>query len=110
MLDDIEISNNQIAFCGDFNLIFDCKLETNGRNPVLKKTSLAKLIEIIESLNLSENQVSGFIQRRQDYFFVSNTLQDFFASFSTDHSPIFSHLKKGMVLFVEEDYGSLVSL
>ena len=29
MLDDIKISNKQIVFGSDFNLIFDCKLETN---------------------------------------------------------------------------------
>ena len=52
MLDDIEISNKQIIFGGVFNLIFDCKVETNGGNPVPKKKSLAKLIEINESLNL----------------------------------------------------------
>ena len=39
MLDDIETSNKQIVFWGDFDLIFDCKLETNGGNPVLKKKS-----------------------------------------------------------------------
>ena len=39
MLDDIETSNKLIVFWGDFNLIFDCKLETNGGNPVLKKKS-----------------------------------------------------------------------
>ena len=80
MLDDTEISNKQTAFGGDFNLIFDCKLETNGGNPVLKKKSLTKLIELNESLNLCDisrmrnllkkcytfhqNRVSGFIQRR----------------------------------------------
>ena len=52
MLGDKDISNKQIVFGGDFNLIFDCKLVTNGGNPVLKKKSLAKLIEINESLNL----------------------------------------------------------
>ena len=36
MLDDIEISNKQIVLGGDFNLIFDHKLETNSCNPVLK--------------------------------------------------------------------------
>ena len=50
----IEISNKQIVFGGDFNLIFDCKLETNSGNPVLKKKFLAKLIEINESLNLCD--------------------------------------------------------
>ena len=54
MLDDIEISNKQIVFGGDFNLIFDCKLETNGGNPVLKKKSLAKSTEINKSLNLCD--------------------------------------------------------
>ena len=39
MLDDIETSNKQIVFGADFNLIFDCKLETNGGNPVLKRKS-----------------------------------------------------------------------
>ena len=119
MLDDIEISNKQIVlvFGGDFSLIFYCKLETNSRNSVLKKKSIAKLIEINESLNLCDiwgirnsqkkrykfhqNQVSGFIQRRLDCFFVSNTLQDFvkkadvFAFFSTDHSPVFFSFEKG---------------
>ena len=116
MLDDIEVSSKQIVFGGDFNLIFDCKLETNRGNPVLKKNSLAKLIEINEILNLCDiwrirnplnkrytfhqNQVSGFIQRRLNYFFISNTLQDFvkkidvFASFPTDHSPIFFSFEK----------------
>ena len=54
MLDDIEISNKQIVFGGDFNLVLDCKLETNDGNPVLKKKSLANLIEINESLNLCD--------------------------------------------------------
>ena len=38
MLGDIEISNKQIAFLGDFYLICDCKLETNNGNLVLKKS------------------------------------------------------------------------
>ena len=54
MLDDIEISNKQIVIAGDFNLIFDCKLETSGGNPVLKKKSVAKLIKINESQNLCD--------------------------------------------------------
>ena len=116
MLDDIEISNKQIVFGGDFNLILDCKLETNDGYPVLKKKSLANLIEINESLNLydiwrirkppkkhytfHQNQASGFIQRWLDYFIISNTVQDFvqktdvFASFSTDHSSIFFSFEK----------------
>ena len=38
MLDDIEIFKKQVVFGDDFNLIFDCKLETNGGNPVLKRS------------------------------------------------------------------------
>ena len=110
MLDDIEISNKEIVFGGDFSLIFDCKLEPNCRNQVLKKRSLAKLVEINESLNLwytwgipnpqkkkkrciiDQNQVSGFNQRRQNYFFVSNTLQDFVKKTDVLHfSPLTIH-------------------
>ena len=66
-----------------------------GDNPVLKKKSLTKFIkikEIKESLNLCDiwrirhpkfkqytfrqNHSSGFIQRRLDYFFVPNVLQE----------------------------------
>ena len=54
MLDDIEIYNKKIIFGGDFNLILDCKLETNGGNLILRKKSLAKSIQISESLNLCD--------------------------------------------------------
>ena len=55
--------------------IEDCKLERNGRNTVLKKRSVAKLIKTNEKHAL---QISGcFIQKGLDYFFVSNTLQNF---------------------------------
>ena len=46
MLDDIEISNKQKVFVGDFNVIFDCELETSSENLVLKKKSLTKLVKI----------------------------------------------------------------
>ena len=47
-----------------------------------------------ENILLSDNNISGFIQRRLAYFFVSNLLQesvnktDVLAAFSTDHSPL----------------------
>ena len=44
ILNDIEISNKQVDFVGDFNVIFDCKRKTNDRNLVTRKKSLAKLI------------------------------------------------------------------
>ena len=43
MLVDIEISNKQIVFGVDFNLIFDCELAKNSRNPVLKKEVSSKI-------------------------------------------------------------------
>ena len=44
ILNDIEISNKQVDFIRDFNVIFDCKRKTNGRNLVIRKKTLAKLI------------------------------------------------------------------
>ena len=93
LLEDIDnISDKKIILGGDFNLLFDCNLEACGCNPVLKKKSLTKFIEIKESLNLCniwrirnpkfkwynfrQNRSSGFIQRRLDYFFVSGVLQE----------------------------------
>ena len=116
---------------GDFNLIFDCKFDVSGGNPILKKKYLAKLIEIKETLYLCDiwrirnpnvkrftfrqNHVSGFIERRLDFFLISNVLQesiiktDVLASFCTDHSPILFSLQlkdmptrgKGFWKFIE---------
>ena len=77
---------------GDLNLVFDCNLEACDGNPVLRKKSPTNFMEIKESLNLYEiwrirnpkfkrytfrqNHSPGFIQRRLDYFFVSNVLQE----------------------------------
>ena len=96
---------------GDFNLIFDCKFDASGGNPILKKKYLAKLIEIKETLYLCDiwrirnpnvrrftfrqNRVSGFIEQRLDFSLISNIPQepiiktDVLTSFCTDHSPIF---------------------
>ena len=89
-----------------------------GGKPVIKKSKLAKLIQATENLDLCDiwrirnpkrkrftfrqHHSTGFIQRRLDYFFISNSLKesikttDTLAAFYTDHSPItFSlcHLK-----------------
>ena len=86
-------------------------------NPVLKKKSLTKFIEIKEILNLCDigrirnpkfkryafrqNHSNGFIQRRVDYVFMSNVLQervkknpDILGSFATDHSQILFSLNQ----------------
>ena len=77
------------------------------------------MIELIESFELcdiwrirnptekrftfGQNHISGHIQRRLDYFFVSNKLQesisntDILASLSTDHSPISFTLRRSQI-------------
>ena len=106
----VNISEKKIVLGGDFNTILDVNLDSNGGNPSFKKKTYAKIVELIETFELCDiwrirnpktkrftfrqNHFSGFIQRRLDYFFVSNTLQeciknpDILASFATDHSPI----------------------
>ena len=77
-------SEKNIIFTGDFNLLFDQKLESAGGNPILKKLVASKLIELKESLNLCDiwrirnhkskaftfrqRHFSGISQRRLDYF------------------------------------------
>ena len=78
------------------------------------------MIELIESFELCDiwriqnptekrftfrqNHISGYIQRRLDYFFVSNKLQesikntDVLASLSTDHSPISFTLRRSQII------------
>ena len=78
------------------------------------------MIEIIESFELCniwriqnpsekcftfrQNHISGYIQRRLDYFFVSNKLQksikntDVLVSLSTDHSPIYFTLRRSQII------------
>ena len=111
-----DIHNKSIIFGGDFNLFLDICVDTNGKKNSLKKKSTAHLIQIIENYDLCDiwrirhpktkkftfrqNHSSGLIQRRLDYFFISNSLQemtkytDILAAFSTDHSPILITLSK----------------
>ena len=86
------ITKKSIIFGSDFNLIFHCKFDASRRNPLLKRKSLAKLIEIKEALYLCDiwrirnpnvsrftfwqNHVSGFIESRLDFFLISNILQE----------------------------------
>ena len=48
------IVNKNVILGGDFNLFFNTSLETQGGNPILKKKSLPKLIEIKETLDLCD--------------------------------------------------------
>ena len=106
-----DITEKNIIFAGDFNLFFDQKLESAGGNPILKKLAVSKLIELKESLNLCDiwrirnpkskaftfrqRHFSGILQRRLDYLFISNNMQEsvknvkILNALSTDHSPLF---------------------
>ena len=46
------IQNKNIIFVGDFNIIFDSFLDAQGGNPILKKHTVAKTIQIKQRLNL----------------------------------------------------------
>ena len=101
-----------------FNIFFNLTYETRGGNSKMKNKSVAKFIHIKESLGLCDiwrvrntkkkrytfrqQHVTGFIQKRLDYFLVSNNLQesinkmDILTALSTDHSPIFFSLSKNI--------------
>ena len=111
--------NNNIICAGDFNLLFNVKRESYGGNPVFKKRSVGKILGLKETYNLTEKyntilirnpkakqytfrqqHVSGFLQRRLDYFFISNNIQEFILdidiipAISSDHSPILISFSK----------------
>ena len=82
----------------------------------MKKLAVSKLIELKESLNLCDiwrirnpkskaftfrqRHVSGILQRRLDYLFISNNMQEsaindrILNALSTDHSPLFCSFLK----------------
>ena len=111
-----DLYDKQIVLAGDFNFFFDTSLESYGGKPTLKKKSIAKFIELKEKFDLCDiwritnpkakgftfrhKRFSGLIQRRLNYFYISNSTQvsvkntDVLASLLTDHWPItISYLK-----------------
>ena len=83
LLKNLDIGQNKrIIFAGDFNIFFNLKLEVKGRKPLLKRNSIAKLVEIKECLDICDiwrfrnrnirkftfrqNHSTGFIERRLD--------------------------------------------
>ena len=46
--------NNNIICIGDFNLLFNIKLESYGGNPVFKKNYVGKIFELKETHNLTD--------------------------------------------------------
>ena len=85
--------NKRIIFACGFNIFFNSKLEAKGGKPLLKRKSIARLVEIKGSLDIShiqrirnlksqgftfrQNHSTGFIERRLDQIFSCNCLQEF---------------------------------
>ena len=86
-----DLNQKKLVLSGDFNLFFDSQLEAEGGSPKLKKSSIAKIIKIKETHDLidiwrvrnqhekkftfTQRHAAGFLQRRLDYIFISNSLQ-----------------------------------
>ena len=92
LLDDItDLYCKNIILGGDFNIFCNLTYKALGGNPKMKNKSVAKFIHIKEILGLCDiwqirnpkkkrytfrqQHVTGFIQRRPDYFLVLNILQ-----------------------------------
>ena len=111
-----DFSDKYAVLASDFNFFFDTSLDLYGDKPTLKKKSIVKFIELKEKLYLCDiwrirnpktkrytfrqKHVSGVIQRRLDYFYISNSMQVFVKNTDvlpfllTNHSPItFSYCK-----------------
>ena len=100
--------NTMLLFGGDFNMYFDTKLDADSGNPKLKVNSLIQLEIILEENDLcdifrvqnpyvrrfSRRHRTPFKQKRLDYIFVSNSLQEsvtqteIIPSVLSDHSAV----------------------
>ena len=128
-----DLYEKEIVLVRDFNFFFDTSLESYGGKPTLKKKSVTKFIELKENFDLfdigkirnpktkrftfRQRHVSGLIQRRLDYIYISNSMQvsvkntDVLASLLTDYSPItFSSFKNEENNRGGEAYGNLITL
>ena len=86
------ICSYNVIIAGDFNLFVSKKLECKGGDLYLKKHSVSHIIKILETFGLCDiwwirnpktksfifgkKHFSGDIQRRLDYIFISNSLQE----------------------------------
>ena len=105
-----DINQKVMILSGDFNFIVDLQLDAEGGNPRLKKNAIARIIKLKETYDLidiwrvrnknakkftfTQRHAAGFLQRRLDFIFVSNSLQyaikdvEIGTAFSSDHSPV----------------------
>ena len=108
---EIKLKPYRWVFSGDFNTFFNASLEATGGYAKLKSRSICKFLELKDKFDLCDiwrikhpktktftfrqKHFSGFIQRRLNYIFVSQNLQertrnlDILNAVSTDHSPVF---------------------
>ena len=101
-----DLSEKHLVLASDFNFFFDTPLDLHGGKPTLKKKSIANLLNLKKTLiwtirhrktkryTFQQKLVSGLIQRRLDYFYISNFMQvsvkntDVLGSLLTDHTLI----------------------
>ena len=109
VFDELEITGNtRFLWGGDFNTIFDISLDADGGSPQLYIKSVAKLLSMMSENDLCDifrtrnpdsrrftwRRKTPFLQRRLDYFLVSDSLQesiemiDIIPSIASDHSAI----------------------
>ena len=111
--------DTEFVLAGDFNLFFNQDLEAKGGNPTFKKQSIARFISIKEHFDLvdiwriknpakkrytfGQQHYTGYLQRRLDYIFISNGLQnsvknvDVGTRVMTDHSPVSLEIKSNNI-------------
>ena len=97
-----------IVWGGDFKLFFDSFIDAGDGNPQFKMNSLTKLLSIVSEMDLCDlfrfknpdtrrftwRRKNSFLQRRLDYFLVSEYSQeqvdtfDIITSVQTDHSTL----------------------
>ena len=105
-------SDTRFIFGGDFNIIYDVKLDTDSGSPSLKLSSISKLESIKEYLNICDifrvrfpdkrrftyRSKNPLLRRRLDYLFISNEQDnvlsiDILPSVNTDHSAVYLKLE-----------------
>ena len=116
-----DILEHKIIIGGDWNFILDKKLDADGGNPLLKLSSISELKKISEKFDLCDiyrtrypdkrrfsfRQPTPRRLRRLDYFFISNSVQEYvrnpeiLTSLSSDHSPILLRFENASAF----DYG-----
>ena len=119
--------NHNVIIAGDLKNFFDASLDAKGGTPTLKSRSINKLIELNETFDLCDiwrirnpkkckysfrqKHLSGIIQRRLDYMFISQNLQEYvknsdvLSALSTDHLPDFCSISKRNELNQGKDRG-----